>query len=228
VIAGDRDVQRPRDLAGAKVGVTGVPSDDAVLDTILRSDGVSPDAVERVTIGFNAVAALAAGKVDAATAFWNAEGVELRQLGIPTTEFRVDESGAGSYPELLVVTTGERLAEDRASVCAFLEGLGLGYRALGSDPTGALDDLLAENAGLDRDSQMAQLDALIAGNAFSESGLRPTAGIEFTPIPAINWLKFAAANGLVDVRIGSAKQRNRFLAGLNGSFASTCRISPPG
>ena len=84
VIAGDRnEIRTPADLAGKTVGVTGVPSDDAVLDTVLRSGGVDPSDVHRVTIGFNAVADLAAGKIDAATAFWNAEGVQLQQTGNP-------------------------------------------------------------------------------------------------------------------------------------------------
>ena len=60
-----------------------MPSDDAVLDTVLRSGGVDPSSVHRVTIGFNAVAALAAGKLDAATAFWNAEGVAARAARHP-------------------------------------------------------------------------------------------------------------------------------------------------
>src|ERR671910_484742 len=110
VIAGDRaEIRTPADLAGKTVGVTGVPSDDAVLDTVLRSGGLAPDAVERINIGFNAVSALAAGRIDAATAFWNAEGVELKRLGIPTREFRVDEFGAPRYPELLLVTTATHL-----------------------------------------------------------------------------------------------------------------------
>jgi NitT/TauT family transport system substrate-binding protein/putative hydroxymethylpyrimidine transport system substrate-binding protein len=185
VIAADRrEVERPRDLAGGRVGVTGVPSDDAVLDTVLRAGGLDPGDVERVTIGFNAVAALAAGKVDAATAFWNAEGVELRELGIPTREFRVDEYGAGRYPELLVVTTDEYRREHRADACAFVEGLGRGYAVLEADPQGALDDLLSLNPALDRHSQALQLDALIAGSAFSEHGLEPTAGIE-PPAPRL-------------------------------------------
>src|SRR3954454_8412011 len=68
VIAGDRaTVRRPRDLEGGTVGVTGLPSDDAVLDSVVAADGGDPANVQRVTIGFNAVAALAAGRVDAAT-----------------------------------------------------------------------------------------------------------------------------------------------------------------
>ncbi|HET9119178.1 MAG TPA: ABC transporter substrate-binding protein, partial [Solirubrobacterales bacterium] len=111
VIARDRsEIRTPADLAGKTVGVTGVPSDDAVLDTVLRSGGVDPSDVHRVTIGFNAVADLAAGKVDAATAFWNAEGVELQQRDIPVREFRVDQFGAPRYPELVVATTPGRCA----------------------------------------------------------------------------------------------------------------------
>ena len=51
-----------------------------------------------MTIGFEAVPALAAGRLDAATAFWNAEGVALRRQGVPTREFRVDDYGAPRYP----------------------------------------------------------------------------------------------------------------------------------
>src|SRR6266511_2731460 len=117
VIAGDRnEVRTPADLGGKTVGVTGVPSDDAVLDTVLASGGLAPDSVERIGIGFNAVSALAAGRIDAATAFWNAEGVELRQLGVPTREFRVDEFGAPRYPELLLVARSPSAEGEHALV----------------------------------------------------------------------------------------------------------------
>src|SRR5687767_1830166 len=63
VIAGDRDAIRTApDLAGASVGVTGLPSDEAVLDSVLEAGGVNPEEVDRVTIGFNSVAALEAGR----------------------------------------------------------------------------------------------------------------------------------------------------------------------
>ena len=180
VIAADRgDIERPLDLVGGTVGVTGVPSDDLVLDTVLRSDGVYPDEVERVTIGFNSVAALAAGKVDAATAFWNAEGVQLRDMGVPTNEFRVDESALERYPELLVVTTRDFLGQTLERACAFVKGLGRGYAVLENDPSAALDALLVENDGLERRAQTLQLDALIAGHAFSKDGLEPTAESEY-------------------------------------------------
>jgi putative hydroxymethylpyrimidine transport system substrate-binding protein len=185
VIARDRnEVLNASDLAGKTIGVTGVPSDDAVLDTVLRSGGVDPDDVHRVNIGFNAVAALSAGKVDAATAFWNAEGVQLRAMGIPTREFRVDEFGAPRYPELLLVARGDQVSDPPNSSdvpCKLATALERGYDVLESDPNAALDDLLDADPGLERDEQSHQLDALRSGGAFGER----------TPSPCAAWLRSA-------------------------------------
>jgi putative hydroxymethylpyrimidine transport system substrate-binding protein len=189
VIAGDREeIVRPRDLEGGTVGVTGLPSDDAVLDAVLEADGADPSSVERVTIGFESVAALSAGRVDAATAFWNAEGVTLRRLDVPTREFRVDEYGAGAYPELLVISTAESGAG--STVTGFQAALGRSYRALEDDPDAALADLVAEVPGLDEEEQNAQLQALTEADAFG------TGSVERERV--MNWLSFAGVYGVVD------------------------------
>ena len=90
IARGDGPVHRPRDLEGHTVGVTGLPSDEAVVDSEVSADGGDPAEVDEVTIGFNAVSSLAAGKVDAATGFWNAEGVALRRQGVPIRVFKVE------------------------------------------------------------------------------------------------------------------------------------------
>ena len=104
------EIERPRDLEGKRVGVTGLPSDDAVLRAVVEHDGGDFDKVKRTTIGFTAVPSLIAGKVDAVVAFWNAEGVALRQRGVQTREFRVDEYGAPRYPELVLAVRRATLA----------------------------------------------------------------------------------------------------------------------
>ncbi|HSI81643.1 MAG TPA: ABC transporter substrate-binding protein [Solirubrobacterales bacterium] len=186
VIAADRrEIAEPRDLEGARVGVTGLPSDDAVLDAVLEAGGGDPAAVERVQIGFESVAALAAGRLDAATGFWSAEGVALRRLGVPTREFRVSDHG-GSYPELLLVAAQRG---DRELAAAVVEATERGYRRLREDPERALDDLLASVPGLDRAEQQAQLEALLAAGAFGERIRRPNLD---------GWLEFAARHGIVD------------------------------
>ena len=197
VIAGDPEsVSMPADLEGETVGVTGVPSDDAVLDTVLASGGLGPDDVRRVTIGFAAVPSLAAGKIGAATAFWNAEGVELREQGIPTREFRVDEFGAPRYPELVLATSGAEAPDDPDLTCALLEGLGPAYADMGRNPQAVLDDLLAEVDGLDATSQSAQFAELTAADAFSQAD-------DGDPDPAVSgpavarWAAWAAQNGIL-------------------------------
>jgi NitT/TauT family transport system substrate-binding protein/putative hydroxymethylpyrimidine transport system substrate-binding protein len=164
------DIGRPADLEGRTTGVTGLPSDDAVLDSVVAGDGGQPGQVDRVTIGFNAVAALAAGKVDAVTAFWNAEGVALERRGVPTHVFRVDDFGAPRYPELVLCTSGEELKSDPELVNAVRKATEDGYTRTIADPGAALDDLVSGVNGLDRAEQRAQLGALMKAHAFEPAG----------------------------------------------------------
>src|SRR5918997_6801587 len=120
------EIRRPRDLEGRRVGVTGLPSDEALLRAVVEHDGGEFDRVDRVTIGFSAVPSMVAGRVDAVVSFWNAEGVALRERGVPTREFRVDDYGAPRYPELVLVTTRELIEQEpdlvRAVVQATTDG----------------------------------------------------------------------------------------------------------
>src|ERR1700761_3841365 len=92
----------PRQLAGQTVGVSGDPSDLAVLHSIVAGSGGNPAAVKTLNIGYNNVTDLLSGRIKAATGFWNDEGVTLqrRQPG-GFHVFRVQDYGAPSYPELV-------------------------------------------------------------------------------------------------------------------------------
>ncbi len=200
VIAADgAEVRTPADLAGATVGVTGVPSDDAVLDTVLASGGVRPGEVTRQAIGFQAVPLLAAGTLDAATAFWSSEGVALRQQGTPVREFRVDELGAPRYPELVLVAPFAEVqgARRNGDACRLLRGLERGYDVLEDDPNGALDDLLAEIPAALAGTQDAQLAELVAGGAFSREG-RDNDTVAIDDVAFSDWLKWAGRNGVLE------------------------------
>jgi putative hydroxymethylpyrimidine transport system substrate-binding protein len=189
VIAADADAtRRPRDLEGGRVGVTGLPSDDAVLASTVLADGGDPQEIEPITIGFDSVAALSAGRLDAATAFWNAEGVALRRLGVPTREFRVDDFGAPRYPELVLVAAADTARDLRADVVAATRE---GLEQLVSDPAATLEALLDANPALDASEQRAQLDALIEAEAFSPPG-------RFS-IPRLRaWARWDAEHGIVE------------------------------
>jgi putative hydroxymethylpyrimidine transport system substrate-binding protein len=198
--SGDGPVRRPRDLQGHTIGVTGLPSDEAVVDSEVSADGGDPDRVDRVTIGFNAVASLAAGKVDAATGFWNAEGVALRRRGVPIRIFKVDRYGAPPYPELILTTARSAIERDPALVDAVVAATVRGYELVADDPDAALDDLLAAVPGLDGAEQAAQLNAL-------GSDLRPA---PFDPAVLRDWAAWDLEHGLLErpLNVGSAFRLN--------------------
>jgi putative hydroxymethylpyrimidine transport system substrate-binding protein len=150
----------PRDLAGQRVGVTGLPSDEAVLRSIVEGAGGNPETVKTTTIGFNAVPALLGGKVAAATAFWDVEGVALKQRRPGFREFRLDDYGAPSYPELVLVVTRATLEDEPDVVRATVSALRRGYEFTLSDPESSASDLLSRVPDASRAEIMAQLDVL--------------------------------------------------------------------
>ncbi len=159
-VVADPAVRRPRDLEGRRAGVSGLPSDRAVLRSIVRGDGGNPDRVREVTIGFQAVPALLARRVAGATAFWNVEGVALRARRPATREFRVDDFGAPSYPELVLTTTRATLRERPQVVRDTVAALRRGYAAALADPASAVDALVRAAPGTDRATASAEFAAV--------------------------------------------------------------------
>jgi putative hydroxymethylpyrimidine transport system substrate-binding protein len=185
-------VKSPRDLEGRKVGVTGLPSDDAVLRSIVTGAGGDYARVQRVTIGFNAVPALLGGRVAGATAFWNVEGVALKSKRPGMRDFRVDDYGAPPYPELVLVTARSTLRDDRALVDATVRALVRGYGLTVHDPASSLEDLESRVQGLDPAQLQAQLDAL-------EPALSPPGGRigGLDPQVLARWASWEARFGIV-------------------------------
>ncbi len=180
-------VKRPADMDGHTVGVTGLPSDTAVVHTEVAGDGGDPKGVHEVTIGFNSVASLAAGKVDAATGFWNDEAVEAQRKGIPLRVFKVNEFGAPTYPELILTTTRKEMESEPGLVEAMVDATRQGYAFTEAHPKQALGDLLAANPSLERADAAAQLKVLLPA-------LKPLPLAE----PVLNeWSAWASGHGLL-------------------------------
>jgi NitT/TauT family transport system substrate-binding protein/putative hydroxymethylpyrimidine transport system substrate-binding protein len=181
-------VRRPRDLEGRRVGVAGLPSDDAVLRAVVEDDGGRSGAVRRVTIGFGAVANLLAGRVDAATAFWNAEGVVLRERGLRTREFRVDEFGAPPYPELVLVVRRDLLETRRDDLEATLSAIAAGTESALAEPDVTVA-AIARASDADEELVRAQLEAIAPA-------LRPAVRLRRDAVEG--WAQFAADFGILE------------------------------
>jgi putative hydroxymethylpyrimidine transport system substrate-binding protein len=154
-------LRSPAALMGKTVGITGVPSDLAALDTVVRDAGGDPRKVHILTVGFNGVADLEAGKIAAFTGYWPDDGVTLQVSGYPVTDFKLNQWGGPDYPGLVAFTTRRLIRRDPALVRAFVAATAHGYEDTLRDPGRSLADLLALNPSIDRKLAKASLAAYL-------------------------------------------------------------------
>jgi ABC-type nitrate/sulfonate/bicarbonate transport system substrate-binding protein len=185
-------IRSPRQLEGRRAGVTGLPSDEAVLSSIVRGAGGDPARVRTVTIGFQAVKALLARRVDAATAFWNVEGVALKRRRPGIREFRVDDYGAPSYPELVLCVNRTTLEDRLPEVRGIVRALQRGYVETEADPESAIEAMMSQVDGLDRSALEAQMSAVQPDFA---AGVRTYGTLDRDRLHA--WARWEARFGIV-------------------------------
>ena len=151
-------VKAPQDLAGKRVGVTGLPSDEAALRAILAKAGVDRNRVKTVDVGFNLVPSLLGKKVDAILgAYWNVEAVELQRQHKDPSVIPIDQAGVPTYDELVFAAREDYVGEQGEIVRRFMQALARGAQAMRDDPEMAVDALVAANKDLDRDTQLAMV-----------------------------------------------------------------------
>ncbi|HVA30508.1 MAG TPA: ABC transporter substrate-binding protein [Gaiellaceae bacterium] len=135
-------VRSLRDLKGKTIGITGVPSDYATLDTALHSVGLTRKQLKIVTVGYNLLPALLAHRVDAVLGVYrNVEGIQLELRGLHPTIIPVDRAGVPSYDELVLVANKTRLHDDpqyRSEVKRFVGAFLAGTADARSHPSKAL------------------------------------------------------------------------------------------
>jgi NitT/TauT family transport system substrate-binding protein/putative hydroxymethylpyrimidine transport system substrate-binding protein len=153
-------IVRPRMLEHRTVGVSGLPSDPAFLKAVVRADGGDVRTVRQVTIGFSAVQRLLTRRVDAVPAFWNVEGVALRERGRPVKVFKVEDYGAPSYPEVVIITSRATLARRGSDIRAAIDAIAAGVDRTLRHPEAAVAQIAAVAGDEDRSLVRAQLRAV--------------------------------------------------------------------
>ncbi|MGN6172469.1 MAG: ABC transporter substrate-binding protein, partial [Streptosporangiaceae bacterium] len=92
-------------MAGKKVGITGIPSDSDIYTSMLKTAGLTPSQVTSVTVGFNLVPSVLSGKVDGIIGgYRNVEAIPIAQeMGQKPAVFPASALGVPSYAELVLV-----------------------------------------------------------------------------------------------------------------------------
>ncbi|HWD86328.1 MAG TPA: ABC transporter substrate-binding protein [Solirubrobacteraceae bacterium] len=209
VVAAPR-VTSPGELMGQTVGVTGDPSDLAVLHSEVAGAGGNPARVKTVTIGYDAVADLLSGRVAAATAFWNDEGITVQQARPGFHVFRVEQYGAPAYPELVLAATEQTVRRDPALVREVVHAVVEGYQAVLRDPSAGKAALESQVSGLSARAVRQQLRAELP--AFRPAGGGGVGALLPSTLNA--WARWEVRFGIVRHRPDVAQMfTQRFLPG---------------
>jgi putative hydroxymethylpyrimidine transport system substrate-binding protein len=129
-------------MKGKSVGVTGIPSDDAFFQTMLKTAGLTTSDVTKVSVGFNLVPSILSNKVDSIIGgYQNVEAIQIQQEeGQKPTVYPADALGVPTYAELVLVANSDKLKSDPAyasTVKRFVAALVQGTNGAIADPSGA-------------------------------------------------------------------------------------------
>ncbi|MFT6984883.1 MAG: putative hydroxymethylpyrimidine transport system substrate-binding protein [Psychromonas sp.] len=115
-------INRLSDLKGKKIGISIAGNEEAIIGTMLKTDGVNFEDVQIINVGWALSTSLASGKVDATWGgFRNFETNQLELEGIKAKAFFPEEHGVPAYDELIFVANAN--SYDKAAIQAFNKAL---------------------------------------------------------------------------------------------------------
>jgi putative hydroxymethylpyrimidine transport system substrate-binding protein len=126
-------------IRGHSVGFTGLPSDYAFYDTLLRTCHLAARQVPDRTVGYDLVPSILSGKVDSIIGgYRNVEAIQIsQQMKEKAADFPANQLGVPDYDELVLAANASRLRSDPAYASAvrrFLAAFVTGTNAARKDP----------------------------------------------------------------------------------------------
>ena len=178
-------IERPSDLVGRSVGVTGIPFEEALFLSMLQYDGATAEDVDLVNVGYDLSPSLIGKKVDAIVgAYWTHESIAMEKQGYPVSVLRMEEWGVPDFYELVLVAGESYLSDSSDVVERFLRATARGYADAIADPQAAVDILVQANPEIDGDLESQGIGLL--------SPLWEEEGVAFGHQSAERWESLAA------------------------------------
>ncbi|WP_146592004.1 ABC transporter substrate-binding protein [Puniceibacterium confluentis] len=165
VFNGERsDIQRPADLDGKTYAGFGSAWENALISSIIRTDGGS-GTFDTVTLGTSAYEALANGSVDFTLEVSTWEGVNSVLLNRPQRAFRYADYGVPDQQTTFLGANSTWLAANPDTARAFVQAAQRGYQFAAENPQAAADILIGETSGMlsNPDLVHASMQALVDG-----------------------------------------------------------------
>jgi putative hydroxymethylpyrimidine transport system substrate-binding protein len=139
----ENGIKSPRDLEGKTIGYTGIPLNEAMVETMMETDGADFNSVTMVDVGFELSSSIVSEKTDAAIGmFINHEFPMLEYEGYNPGHIDPTDYGVPSFYELLVVTSDDTWNKEQDNIEAFWRAARKAFDDMENDPDEALTILL--------------------------------------------------------------------------------------
>jgi putative hydroxymethylpyrimidine transport system substrate-binding protein len=210
---GNQNITTPAGLKGKTIGTAGLPSDHALVTTILHRYGVPTSSVKEVNVSANLLAAMISGSVNATLGgYRNIEAVQLKDRGLNPTVIPVTTAGVPQYDELVIIANSDKLAMDasyRAMVKRFMAGLAQGNNVAETSPAAAQAAIVPVTQGYSKPLVTKMVDATVPllKNPAGFGHMDPAAWASYS-----RWMT----------------QQNLLNKAVNGASAVTNAYLPPG
>ena len=136
-------IKTPKDLEGKTIGYTGIPLNEAILQTMMEADGADNNKTKMVDVGFELNSSLVSKNAEAVIgAYINHEVPLLEFEGYPTGVMDPTDYGVPSFYELVVVTSDDTWKKDQKNIEAFWRASARAFDDIEKDPEAALSILL--------------------------------------------------------------------------------------
>lgn len=170
------EITRPADLEGKTYAGFGSAWEDALISTMIETDGGTAD-YDTVTMGTGAYEALASGAVDFTLEVATWEGVNGALLGRAQSHFTYADYGVPDQQNGYIGTTSDTLEQRPDLVARFMAATQQGYAWAEENPADAAEVLISagdfQNPALVRGSMAA-----LAEGAYLKSGDTPVGAID--------------------------------------------------
>ena len=161
----DKNITTPKDLEGKTVGYAGTELSEALVRSIMQSNGADPNSVNMVD-GFDLMSSMTTGNVDATIGcLVNHEVPQMEKEGFEVNYFFPDDYGVPKYYEGIFLASDDMIANNSDTLKGFLRACSKGFEDFKSNTDDVLQVLLDNqdeaNFALDPDVEKKSCETLL-------------------------------------------------------------------
>ncbi|WHY88453.1 ABC transporter substrate-binding protein [Neobacillus novalis] len=158
-------IHSPKDLTGKTIGYPAIPLDEAIIQTMMESDGGDVKKVKMVDVGWDLIPAMATKKTDALMGgFINHEKLLLEKEGHPMRTLNPADYGVPDYYELVLVASEKGLKAKPEVFKKFIAAITKGQQFVVDHPVEGLSLLMGheeKTSPLEKDIETKSLQILL-------------------------------------------------------------------